>query len=767
MATGTVPQDIGNRPALRIAVDLDGVLTEHPAPLARAANARFGLSLPERAFINSAGLNVPLEVREWVYSDEGPAASLAPAPGAAEFLSSVIHILGEANALILTARPETSAGMTVAWLRAHGFSSCNVIFADDKMTFARRQGCGYAVEDSERHARNYAAGGVRCFLLDPARQLDVDDEPSIARVSGYEEILAELQRIAGNPPHRSTAVVDSLPPVSRKRRPTTLPKIVVSDAIHPVAREELGAHSNLVDVDGTDVDALIAAVADADALVVRSETQVTEQVLAAGKRLKVVARAGVGVDNIDLGAATRAGVLVLNAPGANAVSAGEHTIALLLAITRVIPHANESTHAGRWERKLIKPVDLRHRTVGIVGLGRVGSIVATRLKAFEMRVIAHDPYITPGRFAELGVEQVELDDIWSQSDVVTFHVPATDETHHLLRAETLARLKPGTIVINAARGEIVDQDALADSLRSGHVAAAGVDVYPHEPCRESPLFGMPNVVLTPHTGGSSAEALLAVGRVISSSTLAALRGEAVANAVNLPQSSIDAPVLQRLTTVAGAAGHLLSVLSSELPDLFQVTVVGLVPSDVTEHVIGSALSEAFQQWLGRRVTPVNARMVAEESGVRVAIIADDPDEHVLPRFQFEARGASNHTVTVTWDRVHSGIVEVDRFSLERPLAGHVLITHHHDQPGVIGTLGMILGSYNVNIAGMQVGRHAPRGEALMVTNVDDFIPDAALEEIRACAAVEEVFVVSLPPFEVEPDPVKVSAMSAAVAMVGK
>ncbi len=766
MITGKESRETSVRPVARIAIDLDGVLTEHPAPLAQAANARFGLSLPERAFVDSAGLNVPLDVREWVYSDAGPASELAPAPGAVAFLSHVIETLGEGNALILTARPENSAAMTVAWLKAHGFPSCQVIFADDKMTFARRQGCGLAVEDSERHARNYAAGGVRCFLIDPAGLLDVGDEPSIASVAGYGEILAELSQISSEA-LRSVSVVNSLPPLPRSNQTESIPKIVVSDSIHPVAREELSAHGNLVDVDGTDLEALLREVADADALVIRSETQVTEQVLTAARKLKVIARAGVGVDNIDVDAATRAGVLVLNAPGANAVSAGEHTIALLLAITRRIPHANESTHAGRWERKLIKPIDIRHRTVGIVGLGRVGSIVATRLRAFDMRVIAYDPYITAARFSELGVEQVELNELWGRSDVVTFHVPATEETHHMLRAETLANLKPGAIVINAARGEIVDQAALAESLRSGHVAAAGVDVFPHEPCRESPLFGMPNVVLTPHTGGSSAEALLAVGKVISSSTVAALRGEAVANAVNLPQSSIDAFVLQRLTTVAGAAGHLLSVLSSELPDLFQVTVSGLVPSDVAEHVVGSALSDAFQQWLGRRVTSVNARMVAEEAGVRVAVVTDDPDEHMPPRFLIEAKGASNHNVTITWDRVHSGIVEVDRFSLERPLAGHVLITHHHDQPGVIGTLGTILGRYNVNIAGMQVGRHAPRAEALMVTNVDDFVPEAALDEIRACEAVEDVFIVSLPPFDVEPDPVVASAMSAAVAMAGK
>ncbi|HEU0165686.1 MAG TPA: phosphoglycerate dehydrogenase [Thermomicrobiales bacterium] len=767
MTNGRERHDIGAPlpRSLRIAIDLDGVLTEHPAPLAAAANARFDLDLPERAFIDSAGLNVPLEVREWVYSDTGPAALLEPAADAVEFIQRAIDILGEGNALILTARPENSAAMTVAWLKRHGFPSINVIFADDKMTFARRQGCGFAVEDSERHARNYAAGGVRCYLIDPDGHIDVTDEPEIAHVGGYAEILAELTAQVEAARSQPVSVVNTLPPIVDAL--TARPRIVVSDNIHPVARQELESQAEIVDVDGTDVDALLAAVADADALVVRSETQVTERVLGAGRKLRVVARAGVGVDNIDLGAATRAGVLVLNAPGANATSAGEHTIALLLAITRQIPHANESTHAGRWERKLIKPIDIRHKTVGIVGLGRVGSIVATRLKAFEMEVIAYDPYITAGRFDELGVEQVTLDELLGRADVVTFHVPSTDETHHLLRAETIARLKPGAIVINAARGEIVDQDALAEAIRSGHVSGAGVDVYPHEPARQSPLFGLPNVVLTPHTGGSSAEALLAVGKVISSTTLAALRGEAVANAVNLPQSSIDAPVLRRLTTVAGAAGHLLSVLSSDTPELFRLTVTGMVPGDVIEHVLGSALSEAFQQWLGRRVTPVNARMVAEESGVRVATAIEDPDETVLPRFVIEVRGATTHTVTITWDRVHSGIVEVDRFSLERPLAGHVLITHHHDQPGVIGKLGTILGRYNVNIAGMQVGRHAPREEALMVTNVDDPVPDAAIAEIRGLDAVEDVFVVALPPFDVDADPVVAGAMTAAVAMAGK
>lgn len=748
----------------RIALDLDGVLTEHPAPLAAAANDRFGLDLPERAFIDSAGLNVPVHVREWVYGADGPAAHLKPCFGAQAFVDRVLALFGVENAMIITARPLGAADMTYRWLERHGFPPLTVEFADDKLSVALGRACRFAVEDSERHALNYAAGGITCFLLDIGGAPHQTDDQSIVPVGGFSEILDHLDGVRGTQDRRQ-AVTQTLPPVEDSQGGLDgRPRIVVSDAIHPVARAELSEHATLIDVAGTDIPALKAAIGDADALVVRSETQVTEDVIRAAPRLKVVARAGVGVDNVDLEAATRAGVLVLNAPGANATSAGEHTIALLLALTRQLPYANESTHAGRWERKKIRPIDLWGRTVGIIGLGRVGSIVARRLLAFEMRVIAYDPYIPESRFAELDVESVLLEDLYAESDVITFHVPSTAETHHMLNADSLATTKPGVIVLNVARGEVVDQEALAAALRSGHVSAAGADVFPHEPCTNSPLFGLPNVVVTPHTGGSSAEALEAVGRVISSSTLAALRGEAVPNAVNLPPASLKAPELRRLATVAGAAGHLLSVLDPDLPSQIRLSVHGLVSRDVAEHVLNAALSQAFQRWICRRVTPVNARVIAEDLGVLVANPIIDRDEHHLPQFVFETRGQTTHTVTVTWDRVFAGIVAVDRFSLERPLAGHVLITHHHDQPGVIGTLGMILGRHGVNIAGMQVGRHAPRGEALMVTNVDEAIPEEAVEEIRQCAAVEDAFVVSLPPFDTDPDPVALSAITAPAAL---
>jgi D-3-phosphoglycerate dehydrogenase len=722
---------------IRIALDLDGVLTEHPRPLAHAANRQYGLTLPDHTFVDSAGLNVPLEIREWVYSLQGPARDLVPAVGAQQFVWSLIDLFGAENVSIVTARPGPCSRLTLDWLKVHGFPTCNVLFADDKVTVARDLGITHAVEDSRRHAVAYAANGVACLLLsnDPAPE---GESPAIHRVPNLEAVHMYLRALS-RPAH-----ADLEQETLNMMNDTGRPRIVVSDIIDAQARATLAREADIVDVDGTDLQALLAVLQEADALIVRSETQVTAQVLSAGHKLRVVARAGVGIDNIDVPNATAAGILVLNAPGANAISAAEHTIALLLAITRSIPEANASTHAGKWERKRFKPFDLTGKTIGIVGLGHVGSALAQRLRGFEPRLIGHDPYITRERFQQLGVEPVSYETLLDTSDIVTFHVPATPETVHMLNANTISRLKPGALVLNCARGEIVDADALAGALRDGRIAAAGVDVYPHEPARESPLFGLPNAILTPHLGGSSKEALATVGQMISTTTLAALRGEAVPNAVNLPPASLNAPDLQRLTRVASAAGHLLAVLHPERPGYVRVTTRGLVSPDVVEHVTAAALSDALAHWTDRRVTPVNARLVAGESAIPINNVVADANADRTPEFTFEVNGGDPHRVTVRWDRADAGIMEVDRFSLERPLVGDLLITHHRDRPGIVGRLGMILGAYDVNIAGMQVARHERGGEAIMVMNVDDAIPAAAQEEILRIDGIETAYVVSLP-----------------------
>jgi D-3-phosphoglycerate dehydrogenase len=726
---------------IRIALDLDGVLTEHPRPLAHAANQQYDLDLPDHTFVDSAGLNVPLAIREWVYSLDGPARDLVPAPGAQAFVAGLIELFGVESVSIITARPGPCRALTLNWLRQHAFPRCNVVFADEKVAVARELGITHAVEDSPRHASAYAAAGILCLLLS---ELPAPDRES-SNVQRVQDLIAAKRYLYECHRNRSIDRDQDLEQGTRRMvNEIGRPRIVISDIIDAQARAVLSSEAEIIDVDGTDLAALLAVLPKADGLIVRSETMVTAQVLAAGKRLRVVARAGVGIDNIDVPSATAAGILVLNAPGANAISAAEHTIALLLAITRSIPEANRTTHAGLWQRKHFKPFDLTGKTIGIVGLGHVGSALARRLHGFEPRLIGHDPYITRERFQQLGVEPVSYETLLATSDIVTFHVPATPETIQMLDAAAIARLRPGTIVLNCARGEIVDAAALAEALRSGQVAAAGVDVYPHEPAREGPLFGLPNAILTPHIGGSSREALATVGQMISRTTLAALRGEAVPNAVNLPPASLNAPDLQRLTRVATAAGHLLAVLHPERPAYLRVTTQGLISADVVEHVIAAALSDALEHWTDRRVTPVNARLVAEENDLQISCMADDADPARTPEFTFEVNGGDPHRVTVRWDGADAGILEVDRFSLERPLSGDLLITHHRDQPGIVGRIGMILGADGVNIAGMQVARHVRGGAAIMVVNVDDAISEAAQAEILQIDGIETAYVISLP-----------------------
>jgi D-3-phosphoglycerate dehydrogenase / 2-oxoglutarate reductase len=738
----------------RLAVDLDGVLTEPPVRLAHAANATWGLDLPDHAFVDSAGLNVPQHVREWVYLEGGPASLLEPAPWAQEFLRQVLETFGPDQVQIITARPNCVETATLEWLARNEFPEIRVSFAEDKVPVALQAGVTHAVEDSLRHGADYARHGIRCCLISP-HPPQPEDSNRLVRVPDLRGVFDRLNgKTSMNKKHEPIDTdfdaEDSQnwkTDMNTRDPATTVPRyrIVVSDVIDDRARELMSSQAELIDVDGTDTGQLTSALKDADALIVRSETQVTREILAAGPKLQLVARAGVGVDNIDVDAATEAGVLVLNAPGANAISAGEHTLGLLLALSRSIPDANEAVHAGRWERKRFKPFDINGKTVGIVGLGRVGSVLAQRLRGFDVQLIAHDPYISRDRFKEMHCEPVGYEELLQRADVITYHVPATPETTNMLDADTIPLVKQGAIVLNCARGEIVDADALAEALKSGQLAGAGVDVYPSEPAYESPLFNLPNVVLTPHIGGSSGEALAKVGEMIGSTVLAALAGQAVPNAVNLPPATMNADELQRLTHVAAAAGHLLAVLRADRPGEYRVTVNGVVPREVVEHVAVAGLAESLERWTERRVTPVNARLIAEELDMDIQTFVADADPEHVPEFTFEVNGDDAHRVTVRWDRRDAGIMEVDRFTLERPLAGDVLITHHIDRPGIVGRIGTLLGNHGINIAGMQVGRHQPRGEAIMVLNVDEPIPEYTMQEIKVMADVHDAYVVSLPP----------------------
>lgn len=707
---------------IRVALDLDGVLTEHPAPLAHAANLQFDLDLPDTAFVDSAGFDITDEVRAWVYGERGPASALVAASGASAFVAALIERLGPDRVVIITARPEAAGKMTRRWLAEQGIEQVEVHFADDKVKLAQQLGITHAVEDSLRHSSSYQAAGIAAFLLHC---------PAHLAPHGSGQAVRDFD-----------AILDAFS--ERSELPMQRPTIVISDVIDPDAHAHLSDNAEVIDVNGTDREALLAAVEHADALVVRSETQVDADLMRQASALRVVARAGVGVDNIDLDAATQSGVMVLNAPGANSVSAGEHTIAIMLNIARQLNLANTSMHAGKWERKKFKIFDLKGKTIGIVGLGRVGRVVASRLKAFDAHVIAHDPYVSADRFRDLGVERVNYPELLATSDIVTYHVPLTPETHHYLDRDAVRQLKRGAVVINCARGEVIDHDALAEALDDGRVLAAGIDVFPEEPLMSSPFWGRPNVILTPHIGGSSREAQAAVGEIISSSVLAALNGESVPNAVNLPAAEIEPSTSRRLTQTAAAAGHLLSVLEPAMPSAFSLNAHGNVSDEVSELIYTAALSGGLQQWAPGRVTPVNARLAATEAGISQHLSRFNRPEGTDVAFQFGVENGDEHRVTVRWSKEEIGIFSIDGFSLGQPLAGDLLITHHQDIPGVVGKIGMLLGQHGINIAGMQLGRHERGADALMVLNVDDPISPELLSEIKAATGIANAYVVSLP-----------------------
>ncbi len=480
---------------------------------------------------------------------------------------------------------------------------------------------------------------------------------------------------------------------------------------------------------------LLDAVADVDALVIRSATKVTADVLAAAPKLKVVGRAGIGLDNVDLQAATRQGVMVVNAPQSNAVSAAEHTIALILAQARNVPQAHGALRAGRWERKQHEGTELYGKTLGVLGLGRIGSLVAHRLHAFGMRVLAYDPYVSRERAAGMDVELADLDDVVARADVLTVHLPRTPETIGLVGAERLAHMKPGARVVNVARGGIVDEQALADAVTSGHLGGAAVDVFVEEPTTESPLFGVDRIVVTPHLGASTAEAQDRAGITVAEQLLLALDGQFVPNAVNVDAGPV-VEALRPYLPLAEQLGRLYTALAAGGPG-GQVTVeyLGTVAEHDTRVLTLSVLRGVLAHVVAEPVTFVNARLLADERGVDLTEVRSEASRDYVSQVVVSGPGPDGRTVrvagTVTGPRHEARIVSVDDLDVDLPPAEHMVFLRYEDRPGVIGTVGSLLGDAGVNIGSMQVGRHKQGGEALMTLTVDHSIPPGTIEAIIA------------------------------------
>ena len=512
----------------------------------------------------------------------------------------------------------------------------------------------------------------------------------------------------------------------------TKPVVLIAEELSPATVEALGPVFEIRHCDGADRSQLLAALPGADAVLIRSATQMDPEAIAAGKQLRVIARAGVGLDNVDVKAATQAGVMVVNAPTSNIVSAAELAVALLLSAARNIVPANLALKNGEWKRSKYNGVELSEKTVGIVGLGRIGVLVAQRLSAFGVKLIAYDPYVQPARAAQIGVRLVPLDELMRESDFITVHLPKTAETAGLIGEEQLTLAKPTMYLINAARGGIVDEDALYRAISEGRVAGAGLDVYAKEPCTDSPLFGLESVVATPHLGASTDEAQEKAGISVAKSVRLALAGELVPDAVNV-QGGILAEPIRPLLPVAERLGAIASGLADGAVQRIDVEVRGEVADlDVRVLELG-ALKGLIQGLVHDPVSYVNAPVLAQQRGVEVALTTDkDSDDHrnlVRVRLTLSDGAWVSVAGTVSGAKDVAKLVEVDSFDVDVPISEHMVFFRYHDRPGVVGTVGRILGEAEVNIGGMQVSREESGEHSVIVLTVDHAVPADVLERI--------------------------------------
>ncbi len=512
-------------------------------------------------------------------------------------------------------------------------------------------------------------------------------------------------------------------------------KVLVAEPISDEAIEYMRKNGVEVDIKmGMSRDELMQTIPGYEAIIVRSQTKVDAEVIEAAKNLKIIGRAGVGVDNIDIAAATQNGIVVVNAPGGNTISTAEHAIALMLAAARKIPQADRSVKEGKWERKKFLGVELRGKTAGVIGLGRVGFEVAKRCRALEMNVLAYDPYVSRERAEQIGVTVVDLDTLLSQADVITIHVPRTKETIGMIGKEQFEKMRDGVILINAARGGIVDEKALYDAIVSGKVRAAGLDVYEKEPPDpDNPLLKLENVVTTPHIAASTREAQLNVGMIIAEDIVNMARGLPVRNAVNLPSiEPSEYEYMMPFLTLAEKMGKIVSTRLGGVIRRVKVTCSGKLATKNTEFVTRALLKGIFEPILGNEINLVSAKPVASERGITVEESKVESVEHYesLLEVEVESNGRSMYLAGTCFGSEYR-ILKIDVYNVNFVPKGHYVISLHEDKPGVIGRVGTLFGRNNINIAGMIVGRSGdkPGGIQLMLLLVDDPPSKDVLDEM--------------------------------------
>ncbi len=523
-----------------------------------------------------------------------------------------------------------------------------------------------------------------------------------------------------------------------KDNPVTKPVVLIAEELSPATIDALGPDFDVRNVDGTDRPALLSALADAHAVLIRSATKIDAEAIEAAPQLKVVARAGVGLDNVDIKTATTAGVMVVNAPTSNIISAAELTVGHILSLARRIPAAHASLAQGQWKRSAYTGTELFEKTVGIIGLGRIGALIAARLQAFDMRVVAYDPYVTSARAQQLGVQLLSLDELLEQSDFVTIHMPKTPETTGMIGAEQFKIMKPTSHVVNVARGGLIDEAALHAALTAGEIAGAGLDVFTSEPPVEDgtarALLDLPNVVVTPHLGASTEEAQEKAGVSVARSVRLALGGELVPDAVNVAGGVIDPyvrpgiPLVEKLGQIFAALAH--SPLTS-----LDVEVHGELNAYDVSVLKLAALKGVFTNIVSETVSYVNAPLLAEQRGVEVRLLVDDdsPEYRNLITLRGALSDGSQLSVsgTLTGTKQIEKLVGINDYAIELPIEKHHVVMVYTDRPGIVAVYGQKFGEAGINIAGMQIARREAGGQALSVLTVDSPVADELLDEVRS------------------------------------
>jgi D-3-phosphoglycerate dehydrogenase / 2-oxoglutarate reductase len=523
-------------------------------------------------------------------------------------------------------------------------------------------------------------------------------------------------------------------------------KVLISEKVSGAGVERLREHVEVDVLTDLSPEELAEVIGNYDALVVRSATRVDAALLERAENLKVIGRAGIGLDNVDVDAATKQGVLVVNAPQSNVLSAAEHTMALLLAQARNVPQAHNALVGGAWERERWQGVELHGKTLGIVGLGRVGTLVAQRASAFGMRVVAFDPYIAPARAAQMGVELVDtVDEICGRADFITIHLPKTPETVGIIGERELALVRPGVRIVNTARGGLIAEDALLQALQESRVAGASIDVFEDEPVTDHPLFALPNVVVTPHLGASTAEAQDKVGLAIAEQLLLALRGEFVPYAVNVDVGADIPEAVRSYLHLAERLGRVAVALTGAGIEGLRFEYHGGIAEHDTRALTLAGLKGAFSAVVHEPVTFVNAPLIAEERGITVEESKSSQSLDYVNLVEVRAQ-AKGETVSVAGvlvgKRDTERLVRVYAYDIDMAFADNMVFFRYEDRPGVVGIVGTLLGDGAVNIANMQVGRKTEGGEALMALAVDTPIPEPTLARITEQARLRDARLVT-------------------------